>query len=108
MTAVQAPTTGAPAFSTQVDSGIAVVTFDLPNASVNTLGPAVGTELAALLDRVERDASIRAVVLISGKPDIFIAGADIEQFVTLHTARDAEELKDVAAEVYEKARAAGV
>ncbi|MBX6330705.1 MAG: enoyl-CoA hydratase/isomerase family protein [Gemmatimonadaceae bacterium] len=92
MTVVQAPTSGPPAFSMQVDSGIAVVTFDLPNAPVNTLGPAVGTELAALLDRIERDASIRAVVLISGKPDIFIAGADIEQFLTLRTARDAEEL----------------
>ncbi len=92
MTAVRETTSGARAFSMQVEDGIAVLIFDLPGSSVNTLGPAVVEEFAGLLDRIERDASIRAVVLISGKPDIFIAGADIGQFVTLRTARDAELL----------------
>ena len=35
---------------------------------------------------------IRAVVLISGKPDNFIAGADIEEFTALTTQADAERL----------------
>ena len=36
--------------------------------------------------------SIRAVVLISGKPDNFIAGADIEEFTALTTQAEAERL----------------
>lgn len=80
------------ALSVDVRDGIAVVTFDLPNEPVNKLTRAVVDEFAALFDRVERDAAIRAVVLISGKPDLFIAGADIDQFVALRTAEEAEAL----------------
>jgi 3-hydroxyacyl-CoA dehydrogenase/enoyl-CoA hydratase/3-hydroxybutyryl-CoA epimerase len=92
MTAVREPATTARAFSSTLENGIAVVTLDVPNDSVNALGRAVTEEFSALLDRIERDASIRAVVLMSGKRDIFIAGADIEQFLEFRTAREAEEL----------------
>src|SRR5262249_46984625 len=49
-------------------------------------------EFAGVLDRLQRDANIRAAVLISGKPDMFIAGADIEQFLTIKTAADGEAM----------------
>jgi enoyl-CoA hydratase/carnithine racemase len=55
--------------------GVAVATFDLPGAPVNVLGAAAGEAFAALLDRLERDPSVRACVLRSGKRDGFIAGA---------------------------------
>ena len=56
------------AFSLDVANGIAVVTLDIPDESVNTLGPAVVEEFTALLDRIERDTAIGAVVFMSGKP----------------------------------------
>lgn len=74
------------------EGGIAVVTFDLPGESVNKLTRGAVAEFIALMDRVDSDASIRAVVLISGKPDLFIAGADIEGFLELRTAAEAEAL----------------
>jgi 3-hydroxyacyl-CoA dehydrogenase/enoyl-CoA hydratase/3-hydroxybutyryl-CoA epimerase len=74
----------------EVDNGIAVVTLDVPGAPVNTLNRAVVEEFGELLDRVEKDLGIRAMVLMSGKPDGFIAGADIEQFLELRSAREAE------------------
>ena len=74
------------------DGGVAVITFDLPGESVNKFTPAVIDELAALLDRLHRDANLRAAVLISGKHDIFVAGADIEQFLTIRTASDGESM----------------
>ena len=74
------------------DGGIAVVTFDLQGESVNKLTRGVVDEFQALMARVDSDASIRAVVLISGKPDLFIAGADIEGFLELRTAAEAEAL----------------
>lgn len=76
----------------ELEDGVAVVTFDLPGESVNKFTPAVIDEFAAMLDRLQRDANIRAAVLISGKPDAFIAGADIEQFLTIKTAADGEAM----------------
>ena len=81
-----------PALSVEVSDGIAVVTFDLPNESVNKLNRAVKDEFVALVSQLERDTTVHAAVLISGKPDVWIAGADIEEFQELKTAADAERL----------------
>jgi 3-hydroxyacyl-CoA dehydrogenase/enoyl-CoA hydratase/3-hydroxybutyryl-CoA epimerase len=80
------------ALTTVVENGIAVVTFDLPGEPVNKLSDAVKVEFEALLIRLRDDAAIRAAVLISGKPDNFIAGADIEEFTALTTETAAERL----------------
>ena len=80
------------ALSTEVEDGIAIVTLDLPGESVNKISRAVKDEFLALVDRLERDTAIRGAVLISGKPDVFIAGADIEEFLLLETAAQAERL----------------
>src|SRR5688500_15858202 len=75
-----------------VEGGIAVITFDLPGESVNKVNRAVKDELLATFDRLERDPAVRAVVLISGKRDTFISGADIEEFLEIKSAGDAERL----------------
>ena len=81
-----------PALSVEVTDGIAIITFDLPNESVNKLNRAVKDEFVALVSRLERDTTVKAAVFISGKPDVWIAGADIEEFLQLKTATDAERL----------------
>jgi 3-hydroxyacyl-CoA dehydrogenase/enoyl-CoA hydratase/3-hydroxybutyryl-CoA epimerase len=81
-----------PALSVEVTDGIAVITFDLPNESVNKLTRAVKDEFIALISRLERDTTVNAAVFMSGKPDVWIAGADIEEFLDLRTASDAERL----------------
>jgi 3-hydroxyacyl-CoA dehydrogenase/enoyl-CoA hydratase/3-hydroxybutyryl-CoA epimerase len=80
------------ALTMDVQDGIAVITFDLPGESVNKIGRGVKDEFLALADRLEGDKDIRGAVLISGKPDVFIAGADIEEFLLLETAAQAERL----------------
>ncbi|HEV2085777.1 MAG TPA: enoyl-CoA hydratase-related protein, partial [Gemmatimonadales bacterium] len=80
------------AFATQNENGIAVVTFDLPGEPVNKLTSAARVELEALLNQLRDEAAVRAVVLISGKADTFIAGADIEEFTALTTQAQAERL----------------
>ena len=72
-----------PSLSVDVTDGIAIITFDLPNESVNKLNRAVKDEFVALVSRLERDTTIQAAVFISGKPDVWIAGADIEEFLAL-------------------------
>ena len=81
-----------PAFTTTTENGIAVVTFDLPGEPVNKLSAAVKSEMESLLSRLKDDPAVRAVVLISGKPDTFIAGADIEEFTALSSQDAAERL----------------
>ena len=80
------------ALTTEVFDGVAVITIDLPNEPVNKFNRAVKEEFVALFDRLERDLNIRAAVLLSGKKDSWIAGADIEEFLELKTAADAERV----------------
>ena len=60
-----------------VDAGIAVLDFG--NPPVNALGHALRRELAAMLDKANDDANVKALVLI-GRADTFSAGADIREF----------------------------
>ena len=66
------------ALSLQMEGPVAVVTFDLPGESVNKFSAAVIDEFQALLSRLEGDPAVKAAVVISGKPENFIAGADID------------------------------
>jgi len=59
--------------------GVALITFDTPDSKVNVLSAELFDEIAAALDAIENDASVRACVLSSGKPGTFIAGADLKQ-----------------------------
>lgn len=77
-------------FSVDVVDAIATITFDLPGSAVNTVSRAVQVELEALLDGLERDAAILGAVLVSGKQDSFIAGADIEEFLAWTTPQQGE------------------
>jgi 3-hydroxyacyl-CoA dehydrogenase / enoyl-CoA hydratase / 3-hydroxybutyryl-CoA epimerase len=81
-----------PALSVEQRDDIALVTLDVPEASVNTFTRSVREEFEALLDRLERDSSVRAAVLLSGKPDVWIAGADVEELAALPGAAEATRL----------------
>jgi 3-hydroxyacyl-CoA dehydrogenase/enoyl-CoA hydratase/3-hydroxybutyryl-CoA epimerase/3-hydroxyacyl-CoA dehydrogenase/enoyl-CoA hydratase/3-hydroxybutyryl-CoA epimerase/enoyl-CoA isomerase len=59
--------------------GIALVTFDLPGSRANTLGQPVLGELEVLLADLRRRNDISGLVFCSGKPGMFIAGADIKE-----------------------------
>lgn len=76
--------------TTMAEQGVAVVSIDVPGEPVNSLGLVHSQELASTLDGLRADAGVRAIVLRSGKPDTFIAGADINQFVAFRSAADAE------------------
>jgi len=72
------------AFEIKVEEdGLAVLTFDLPGEKVNKFSTAVVAELGDVLVRLTREARIRALLVRSGKPDVFIAGADVNEFSTV-------------------------
>jgi 3-hydroxyacyl-CoA dehydrogenase/enoyl-CoA hydratase/3-hydroxybutyryl-CoA epimerase len=76
-------------FTYRVENEVGIVTFDSPGEPVNTLSPEVGTEFEAILKRAEGDSQVKAVVLISGKRDSFIAGAKIDWLQQLKTSHEA-------------------
>jgi len=60
---------------------IGLITFDLPGKGANILSRSVLDELAGLLDQVEKRKDLAGLVVKSGKPGTFIAGADIREFL---------------------------
>jgi 3-hydroxyacyl-CoA dehydrogenase/enoyl-CoA hydratase/3-hydroxybutyryl-CoA epimerase len=74
--------------------GVAVVTFDLQGESVNKLNSSILGELASIVDEIERDKGLKAVVLRSGKPDSFIVGADVFELDKLQTEKQTLELME--------------
>ena len=78
--------------NTENIDGIAIVTLDTPGEKVNKLNEALIEEFSAFLDELESDKEMKGAVLLSGKENNFIAGADIEMFKTRETADELAEL----------------
>ena len=65
-------------FKIDVDAdGIALITFDVPGRSMNTLTSQVMAEIPEWVERVKTDEAIKGAVLTSGKTSGFCAGADL-------------------------------
>jgi 3-hydroxyacyl-CoA dehydrogenase/enoyl-CoA hydratase/3-hydroxybutyryl-CoA epimerase len=60
------------------DDQICVLTFDRPDSGANIFDAATIDELDEHLDAVEKDASLRGLMIASGKKSIFVAGADLK------------------------------
>src|SRR5215471_2555739 len=60
------------------DDHICVLTFDRPDSGANIFDAATLDELNEQLDEVEKDASMRGLILASAKKSIFVAGADLK------------------------------
>jgi 3-hydroxyacyl-CoA dehydrogenase/enoyl-CoA hydratase/3-hydroxybutyryl-CoA epimerase len=70
-------------FTVDVDGdGIALVTWNMPDRSMNVFSADVMTELGAIVDQVSADAKVKGVVVTSGK-DTFSGGADLTMLETM-------------------------
>ncbi len=73
-------------FKFEVDAdGIALVTWDMPDRSMNVIDAKVVEELSSIVDTVANDAAIKGAVVGSTK-DSFSAGADLTMLESLGTA----------------------
>lgn len=69
------------AFKRQLSAdGIVTLTFDKLDEKVNTFTLDTIEELDQHLQEIEKDSNSKLLVLTSGKPDTFIAGADLHSF----------------------------
>jgi 3-hydroxyacyl-CoA dehydrogenase/enoyl-CoA hydratase/3-hydroxybutyryl-CoA epimerase/3-hydroxyacyl-CoA dehydrogenase/enoyl-CoA hydratase/3-hydroxybutyryl-CoA epimerase/enoyl-CoA isomerase len=62
-----------------LDGGIALVTFDQPGSRANTLGQPVIAEFETLVKQLAARTDLQGLILRSGKPGMFIAGADLRE-----------------------------
>ncbi len=74
------------------DDGVAVVFIDVRGERVNVLTPRLGEDFEAVIERLETDPAIRAVVVASGKPEGFVAGADLKMMRDLTDAAEVSRL----------------
>ena len=76
-----------------VDSdGIATITWDMPNRTMNVLNEASITAYAGALEEALKDDKVKGIIIASAKAD-FIAGADLEMLLGADTS-DAGKLMD--------------
>ncbi|MDX8536974.1 3-hydroxyacyl-CoA dehydrogenase NAD-binding domain-containing protein [Mesorhizobium abyssinicae] len=82
-------------FTLDIDAdGIALVTWNMPDRSMNVFTEEVMRELNAIVDHVAGDAAIKGAVITSGK-DTFSGGADITLLQRMLGAFAADKAKDL-------------
>lgn len=75
-------------FSLKKEDGFGIITFDLTDDTMNTLTEGAITDLCGVLDELEKEADLSGLIIISGKPDNFCAGANLKMI---------EQMTDAAA-----------
>jgi 3-hydroxyacyl-CoA dehydrogenase/enoyl-CoA hydratase/3-hydroxybutyryl-CoA epimerase len=76
-----------PGIRMEIDSGgVAWILFDRPGKPVNVLNTAVMEALRRLLDDAARK-TVSGLVLASDKPDMFVAGADVDEIRSVSDPR---------------------
>jgi 3-hydroxyacyl-CoA dehydrogenase / enoyl-CoA hydratase / 3-hydroxybutyryl-CoA epimerase len=78
------------------EDGVAIVRMDVPGETMNTLQQNFAEEFTRVFDEVDRASDVKAVVFTSGKPDSFIAGADVRMLKAVKSAADAAEIARTA------------
>ena len=77
------------------DDRVCVLTFDRPESGANIFDPATMSDLCEHVDAIERDNSLRGLIITSAKKSIFIAGADLK---TLLKQAPSGEMREFIAE----------
>ncbi len=59
--------------------GIMAVTIDCPKSRVNKVSSGLLGEISDLLDKIEKDVTLKGLVILSAKDDNFVVGADVDE-----------------------------
>lgn len=87
--------------STQVDrDGFAIVTIDMHDKPVNALDVSFAHEFASVLDTLQSDTAVKAIILVSGKRSTWIVGADIDLVAKCSSPVEAESLARLGQRTY--------
>lgn len=79
----------------EIRDNVAIIRFDDPSSKVNSLGEKFIADAKSVFQELQTSgqaSGLRGIVLISKKPDCFIAGADIKMLEKCKSAAEAETL----------------
>lgn len=79
--------------TSELKGDVMVIRINTPGAKVNVLSEELSGELVEVMNEALNTPHVSSAVLISGKPDCFIAGADVKW---LDSAKSVEELKEIS------------
>ena len=95
--------TSSNSFSLQIrDDAIGVITMDIAGESMNVLKAAFADEISQLLSEIKANSQLKGLVFISGKPDSFIAGADISMLDGCKTAEEAQAIGRMGQQMFDQ------
>jgi enoyl-CoA hydratase/carnithine racemase len=69
--------------SLHVENGIALLTLDQPDSRVNVLDREMWADLDSAFSELGKHADVRGLIVVSAKPGIFIAGADLKELANV-------------------------
>ncbi len=82
------------------DDGIAVLWMDDPREPLNTLRPELADEFRQVLDVLQEASAAKALIIISAKPDNFIAGANLDMLQSVKSIAEGRELAELSQAVH--------
>ena len=81
------------AFKMKIEDSLAIITFDHPTEKVNILTPKVMEQFAKIIGKLEdKSDEITGAIIVSGKEQNFIAGADLSEIEGVTDAGKGKEL----------------
>lgn len=85
--------------------GVAIITFDVQGEPVNTLQASFSDDFETLVTKLDSDPAVKAAVIVSGKPDTWVAGANIDMLANTKTIAEAERLSRLAQQGFRRLEA---
>ncbi|SFO03598.1 fatty acid oxidation complex subunit alpha FadJ [Xenorhabdus japonica] len=76
------------------DDKVGIITIDVPGEKVNTLKAEFVEQFLMMFEKAQQVSGLKGLVIISGKPDTFIAGADISMIAGCQTQEEATALAE--------------
>jgi 3-hydroxyacyl-CoA dehydrogenase/enoyl-CoA hydratase/3-hydroxybutyryl-CoA epimerase len=86
----------------QLADGVAGLIFDVPERSVNVITRQVMKDLESALERVAAEPTFRLLLLRSGKPGTFFAGADVRELASIRSPEEAAQLSETGQQLLGK------
>ncbi|WP_340614234.1 fatty acid oxidation complex subunit alpha FadJ [Xenorhabdus thailandensis] len=76
------------------DDKVGIITIDVPGEKVNTLKAEFVEQFLIMFEKAQQVSGLKGLVIVSGKPDTFIAGADISMIANCQTQEEASALAE--------------
>lgn len=86
-------------FSVRPDK-VGIITINVVDEKVNTLKAAFVEQFQNVLKQAQQHSGVKGLIITSGKPDNFIAGADISMIADCKTKEEATALAKAGQDLY--------